>query len=453
MTTARFSNLITLARRLTALMFGVLAFVLLLMILTLQLSPIVSVTRTIDDVDIRTIEQLIVDNAPEEINSAGERRLQLDKEELNLLAAFGLQTIPGLQAMAADVSLSAGSASFDLVVPWQLPGLSLYLNLHTRVRQRNGAIELYGVRAGHLPIPTALVRSAILLGQGVLAANYVNFQEFSALQQSVRDITFEDKAVQVTLNWQPDMLSQVKAQAEQLLLSADDNDRILRYYMQIAEIVTSLPADTASISLNELLFPLFRIASVRSANGRDAIAENRNLLQALSLYVNESDIRQLAGEAAELDATPVRRVEVTIQRRVDLAQHLTTSAAITASAGAGVAGILSNSKETYDARYRSGFSFSDLTANSAGVALGNAATNNATEAQALQHRLAHATQETDYMPPVARDLTGLNEADFSEQYRDRNSQAYLDRVAAIDKEIAALPVYSLANAPSPAGIQ
>ncbi|MDO8270378.1 MAG: hypothetical protein Q7U82_00455 [Gammaproteobacteria bacterium] len=454
MTIARFSSLITLARRLTTLLLGLLVLVLLLMILTLQTSPSVPVTRTIDDVDIRTIEQLIVDNAPEEISSAGERSLQLDKEELNLLAAFGLQTIPGLQDMAADVALTSGSASIDLVVPWQLPGLPLYLNLQVSVRQRDGTIELYGVRAGHLPIPTAVVHSAILIGQRILTANYVNYQEFTALQKSVRDVTFEEEAVHVTLDWQPDMLSQVKAQAEQLFLSADDNDRILRYYTQIAEIVTALPADTSSISLNDLLFPLFRIASVRTASGGDAIAENRNLLQALSLYVNESDVPQLT---AELGATPVRRVEVTIQRRVDLAQHLTTSAAITASAGAGVAGILSNSKETYDARYRSGFSFSDLTANSAGVALGNAATSNATEALILQQRLTHATLETDYMPPVARDLAGLNEADFSEQYRDRNSQAYLERVAAIDKEIAALPVYSPAlsptNSPAPTGIQ
>ncbi len=453
MTTARFSSLIILARRLTALLLGLLAFALLLTILTLQLSPSVPMTRTIDDVDIRTIEQLIVDNAPEEISSAGERRLQLDKEELNLLATFGLQTIPGLQDLTADVALTPGSASVDLVVPWRIPGLPLYLNLHARVRQQDGALELYGVRAGHLPIPTAVVRGAIRIGQRVLEANYVNYQEFSALQQSVRDVTFEEEAVHVTLNWQPDMLSQVKAQAEQLFLSADDNDRILRYYVQIAEIVAALPAETSSISLNELLFPLFRIASIRSANGRDAIAENRNLLQALSLYVNEADIRQLASEAAELGSTPVRRVEVTIQRRPDLAQHLTTSAAITAAAGAGVAGILSNSKETYDARYRSGFSFSDLTANSAGVALGNAATSNAQEALALQQKLAHATQETDYMPLVARDLTGLNEADFSEQYRDRNSQAYLDRVTAIDKEIAALPVYSPATSVAPTGVQ
>jgi hypothetical protein len=46
------------------------------------------------------------------------------------------------------------------------------------------------------------------------------------------------------------------------------------------------------------------------------------------------------------------------------------------------------------------------------------------------------------MPPVSRDLVGLSETDFSQQYQDRNSQAYLAKVAAIDLEIASLPIYS-----------
>ncbi len=441
MTTARSSSLITLGKLLIALLLGL---PVVLLFLILQLSPALPDNRTIDAVDVRTIEQLIVDNAPAEISSANERRLQLDREELNLLAAFALQTIPGLQALSADVTLHTDSASVDLVVPWHSSVLSLYLNLHARVRQQNGALELYGVRAGRLPIPTALVNGAIRIGQRLLQANYVNYQEFSTLQQSIREVVFEEEAVFVTLDWQPDTMAQVKAQAEQLFLSADDNDRILRYYMQIVDIVAALPPDTRNISLNDLLFPLFRIANVRTLNGRDAITENRNLLQALSLYVNEADLQQLAGGSSRLGTTPVRRVNVTIQRRADLAQHLTTSAAITAAAGAGVAGILSNSKETYDARYRSGFSFSDLTANSAGVALGNAATSNAADALALQERLANATAETDYMPPVSRDLVGLSETDFSQQYQDRNSKAYLDKVAAIDQEISRI-ISSMGN--------
>lgn len=439
MMTARSSNLLTFGKLLIALLLGL---PVVLLLLTLQLTPSVPASRSIDDDDIRAIEQLIVDNAPKQISSIDQRRLQLNREEMNLLAAFALQTIPGLQDLSADVTLGEGSASIDLVLPWRTPVMSLYTNLHARIRQQDGALELYDVRAGHLPVPTALVRGAIRTAERILIANYVNYQELSTLQQRVSDVVFETETVAITLDWQPDMMTQVQAQAEQLLLSAEEKDRILRYYMQIAEIVTALPPDTKSISLNELLFPLFRIASVRAANDREAITENRNLLQALSLYVNEADIRVLEGTTSVIGATPVRRVEVTLQRRSDLAQHLTTSAAITASAGAGIAGILANSKETYDARYRSGFSFSDLTANSAGVALGNAATSNVADALALQQKLANAIQESDYMPPVSRDLVGLSETDFSQQYQDRNSQAYLAKVAAIDLEIASLPIYS-----------
>ena len=158
MMTARSSNLITFGKLLIALLLGL---PLVLLLLTLQLTPSVPASRSIDDDDIRAIEQLIVDNAPKQISSIDQRRLQLNREEMNLLAAFALQTIPGLQDLSADVTLGEGSASIDLVLPWRTPVMSLYTNLHARIRQQDGALELYDVRAGHLPVPTALVRGAI----------------------------------------------------------------------------------------------------------------------------------------------------------------------------------------------------------------------------------------------------------------------------------------------------
>jgi hypothetical protein len=109
--------------------------------------------------------------------------------------------------------------------------------------------------------------------------------------------------------------------------------------------------------------------------------------------------------------------------------------------GADIAGLLATSKEAHDARYRSGFSFSDLTANMAGVAFGSAATANASSARRLQANLAKATAETDYMPPVTRDNAGLSEDDFLQLYQDRTSPAYRERLSAIDAQLAALPIY------------
>ncbi|MDP1931507.1 MAG: hypothetical protein Q8L60_08625 [Gammaproteobacteria bacterium] len=412
-------------------------------LLAVQLKPSVPAGHTLNSIDIHTIEQLIVNNAPEQISAAGELTLHLDKDELNLLATFALQTVPGLSEMAAAVDLSDGSATVDLAIPLPTPVYTFYLNLRTQLRQSDELLELYGVRAGYLPIPTRLVRSAISAAQERMASSYVNYQEFSDLQQSVRQIAFAEDALLITLDWEPRLITRVQAQAEQLFLSEADKNRILGYYHQIGNIVAALPEDANTISLNELMFPLFGTASARVISGADAISENRTLLQALSLYVNEADISQLAGNDSPLSNTPARRLTVTIQSRTDLAQHFTTSAAITASAGAGLAGILSNSKEAHDARYRSGFSFSDITANIAGVALGNAATGNSAEANALQRRLAAASLETDYMPWVKMDYAGtMMEDDFSQQYQDRTSEIYLDRIAEIDKEIAALPIYN-----------
>jgi len=43
---------------------------------------------------------------------------------------------------------------------------------------------------------------------------------------------------------------------------------------------------------------------------------------------------------------------------------------------------------------------------------------------------------------VSRDNAGLSEEDFLEQFQDRNSPAYLERLAAINAQLAALPVFS-----------
>lgn len=439
MTTTRSARTPILKRLLLAL---VIAVPVVTALLAVQFTPSVSPGHTLNNIDIHTIEQLIVDNAPEQMSTAGERTLHLDPDELNLLAAFALQTVPGLNEMAAAVKLGNGSATVDLAIPLHTPLRTFYLNLRAQVRQSADLLELYAVRAGYLPIPTQLVRSAISAAQDSMASTYVNYQEFSDLQQSIRQVAFAEEAVVITLDWEPRLITRVQEQAEQLFLSADDKDRILEYYRQIGTIVDALPTDANRMSLSDLLFPLFRTAHARVVSGADAVTENRTLLQALSLYVNGTDISKLAGNDPAADGLVVRKVTVTIQRRDDLAQHFTTSAAITASAGAGVAGILSNSKEAHDARYRSGFSFSDITANIAGVALGNAATGNPADAHTLQQRLAAATLETDYMPLVTMDYAGaMMEEEFSRQYQDRTSQAYLDRIAAIDEEITALPIY------------
>lgn len=415
----------------------------LVAVLLLQWRPTVPFNSTLDEVAINSIEELIVDNAPASIGSPGEIVLHLDATELNLLAAFVLQNVPGMHEITADVALQEGNASVAMSVPWSTPYTTLYLNLHSQVRQGAQGLELSSLKMGHLSIPNFLVQFLTERIETRLANNYVNYQELVDLQHSLRDVSFSPDLMQITMDWEPRLIARVQTQAEQLFLSAQDKERIVFYFSKIIELVEAQPQDARSVSLNLLLFPLFETASRRVGLGANAVVENRSLLQALSLYVNESDLRQLVDPPGAAALITPRRLNVTIQRRPDLAQHFTSSAAMSATVGAGVAGILSTSKEVHDARYRSGFSFSDLTANFAGVALGNAATSSPTEAQQVQQRLSRASEETDYMPQVSQDNAGLTQDDFSAQFTDRNSDAYLARLADIDKEIAALPIYMI----------
>jgi len=429
-------------RRLSLTLLLLAGLVLAVMVLSLQLQPSVPASRALDNVDINSIEQLIVDNAPERISTPGERIVHLDRGELNLLTAFALQTVPGMHDVAAEVSLQPGSAMVDVSAPLRLPFITVYLNLRTQLLAKERGVEIGSVRAGNLPIPVALVNFALEATQRRLASSYVNYQELADLQRNVRQVDFQDEAVVITLDWDPSLIASVQNQAEQLLLRAEDRERILLYYTRIEEVVAQLPEGTRSVSLTALLAPLFATAREAVATGADPITENRTLLQALSLYVNETAIRELTGEEISR-AEWRRRMRVTIQRRPDLAQHFTTSAAITASSGAGVASILYNSKEVHDARYRTGFSFSDLTANIAGVTFGDLATTTAEGARRLQDSITAQMEETDYMPPVSRDNAGITEEDFSQQYQDRNSAAYRERVAAIELQIFELPLYQL----------
>ena len=430
-------------RYLWRLLGGVLLVSFACLVLMIQPKATVISPPVLDPLAINTIEQLIVDNAPATINEPGELTLHLDAEELNLLAAFLIQNVPDLHGVSANVSLLQDRAEVDVSLPVASYLLPLYLNLHAGVREARQGLDLYAVKIGHLPVPDALVHH--LLGQleSDLSRAYVNYRELSALRDSLKTVAFAEDQVQITLDWNPQLLARVQTQAEQLLMSPDDKARIVAYFGRLVDIVNALPEDTRSISLNLVMFPLFDFARERVVAGSDPVAENRSLLQALSLYVNESDLSQLIEPPGAAALITPRRVSVTIQRRPDLAQHFTSSAAMTASVGAGVAGLLSTSKEAHDARYRTGFSFSDLTANSAGVALGKAATSSGQAARDLQARLAAAGLETDYMPPVSRDNAGLTEDDFSAQYTDRNSDAYARRISAIETEISALPIYHL----------
>jgi len=411
-----------------------------ILLLSIQANPIVQMTDKLDEEDINLIEQLIVDSNPGQFTGSGDGRIDISEQELNLLASYSIQNFPNISSVAVNLSLEHNTATMIMSLPLNILSFNLYLNITTEFQQQADRASLSSIQIGHIKLPNYMLSSILDFTQNQLQSTYENYQEFAELLQSIKSVQFDENELRMHLQWEPILISKIKSRAQQLFITSEDRIRILRYHSQINEIAMQAASEHNRVSLNTFIFPLFETAKNQSALGSDPIAENRALLQALALYVNNKDINEIVGDT-EIPLPTAPRVMVTVHRRFDLAQHFVTSAAITASAGAGIAGIMSTSKEAYDARYRTGFSFIDLTASVAGVSFAAAATENTLKALQVQSSMSRASEETDYMPAVANEWDGLKEEEFNQQYRNRNSAQYRQRVAEIERQVAALPIY------------
>lgn len=387
------------------------------------------------------VEQLIVGATPQSPGAPSRHRVAISAEDLNLVLRYGAQSLNLPRDWTTRLSFQDSQVDAAMSIQIVRTGLPLFLNLHAEFAVRGDGLDLQSVRAGNLQLPGFLLDFALTRLRSNLAAADLGFRDINAFLQTIEEVSVSDQQMTVVMNWDPELLNQVGQHAQQILISEPDRDRIMAYYREISLLAAAIPADMGAVSLNTFLVPLFRTAREHSLAGADPIAENRTLLQSLAVYVSDLSISQLVGPEVGAEQPPAKFVEVRLHRRQDLAQHLVSMAAITASAGAGIAEMLSTTKEAYDARYRSGFSFSDLAANSAGVLLASYATLDVDTALLMQQRLANLREENDYMPELGNNRDGLSEDDFAAMYADRNSPEYQARLAEIEQLILARPLY------------
>lgn len=414
----------------------------IIVLLSVQSSPSVVIDRTISSQEISQIETILLESTPQSASSAGLQEIQLNARQLNLLLRYAVNVMSLPQDWAAQLFLADNALSTELSVKLTGGMLPLFLNINGEFVADGELLQLDSLSIGKFQIPGSLLQYTLNQLAGNLNSSRAAYGNFSELLNNVERVNVSTDNVQLSLYWDPVLIGKLGNQTPQLFISRQDQQRIINYYQLIASVAATIPSDIRAVSLNTFLVPLFTAAHENSRNGSDAIAENRTLFQTLALYVNQEPIEQLLGEELAQQVTPAVFVEVRLQRRQDLAQHVTAIAAVTASAGAGLAEMLSTTKEAYDARYRSGFSFSDLTANSVGVTLASLATQDTASALQMQQRMSQLENESDYMPAVGNNRDGLSEADFNAQFKDRSSPEYQARVREIQQMINSRPVFT-----------
>ena len=413
----------------------------IMLLLSIETGPTVSSADSLTAEEMTRIEQLLIESAPSSPGIPGSQSMDLSVDELNLFLDYGLNLLDLSRAWATQLSLEEGLLQSEVSIEILSGWIPLYLNINSEFVQVENRLQLEKVTVGKLQIPDRLVGIGLVRLRNNLTRATPVFEDINQLIANVEKIDISSSQMQVQIYWDPELIGKISDDAQQLFITDDDRIRIIEYYESINAIATTIPTDIRAISLNALLVPLFTEAQERSDNGNDPIDENRSLLQALAIYVSNEDLSQMVGETMAAEVPRAKFIEVRLQRRQDLAQHVSSIAAISALAGAELAKFLSTTKEAYDARYRSGFSFSDLTANTVGVSLANYLTANNDSAIEMQRRLSKILTESDYMPEVGNNRDGISETDFNAIYIDRNSTEYNQRLEEIQSLIDARPLF------------
>ena len=414
----------------------------ILLLLAIETSPSHVAEQQFSSRELSRIEALLLESTPRSPSYASRHELQLNSEELNLLLRYAVNIMNLSSDWVAQTQLSQGNLNAQLSLRLGAGPISMYLNAKADFIENDNLLMLDTLRIGRISVPNGFLQFTLQRLREELATENVAYQNFSELINNVESVELELNKMTISLQWDPSLISRIGNQAQQFFISEQDRQRIIDYYAIITKIAAVVPIDIRAVSINTFLSPLFAAAAEKTLAGSDPIAENRTAFQTLATYLNKESIAQLIGEEAAAKIEPAPFIEARLLRRQDLAQHLVSIAAITASAGADLAQMLSTTKEAYDARYRSGFSFSDLTANNVGVSIARLATSNPETAKIMQGRLANLQNESDYMPEVGNNRDGLSETDFNAVYTDRSSPQYLKRLAEIQTLIDTRPLFS-----------
>ncbi len=415
--------------RLLLLPVGLLLLAAVVLFLALENEPRIRIEHRLSLEDVDRIKALIQQNNPRRLQEGQQQRMTLTERDVNLLLSYLFDRYP---ALAAHARLGAQTLALEMSLQLPLAALPPYLNLELLLSQEGRQLSLRRLAIGRLQLPSGLAQWLLELSHEVLQHQ---FKPYGELVKAVEDYRFEADRIALTYRWQPSLLGELRAESGKWLFSQRDKDRLIAYTNRLAAV--TYPMDPRQpVSLFRLLQPLFELAAERSRQGNDARAENRALLLAFAIYLSGSDIRRLLPQEMRNELKRPRWLRVTLRQRYDLMQHFMVSAAITVSAGGGLADALGLFKELDDSRGGSGFSFADLLADRAGVRLAELAVGSRRSARELQRRMLQADSEADIMPPIDHLPEGIMELEFKRRYRDLDSASYRLVEAQIERRIA-----------------
>lgn len=388
-----------------------------------QPAPLLTGKSDISAADIERGKKLLEKHDPRKAKEGAMRELVLTQQDVDLLFNHAANHF---RKASTRVVLQRGAAVVQASVEVPESPFGRWLNVDARLRETSGLPAFDHLKIGSLPVPDFLAAFALRS----LMRHFDATEQGRIATDMVKRVVLYEGRVQVVYEWRGDIPDRVRAS----LVPPADQERIKAYSDLLVEVVEKA-GPVQSLSLAQLLPPMFALAQQRSAGG-DAAKENRAAIITLAFYSNARGLSALTPAAATWRKPATR--SVTLYGREDYPQHYLISAAIAAEAGSPLADAIGLYKEVNDARRGTGFSFNDIAADRAGTRFGALAVK---APQKLQSTLAAGVGESDFMPSVAGLPEFMQEDEFKKRYGSIGAPNYNEVIADIDSRIAATPLF------------
>jgi hypothetical protein len=411
-----------------SLLFVVLAALTVLPWLMLDDAPTIEPPAAFHRADLAEIKSLFEKHDPSHQTPDVVQSIRLDEAELNRLLNYAVE-LRHVSGIAAELTPGLATLSATLTVPPNPFGR--YLNITAEVAEAPGGIQIRSLQLGSLPLPGVL---ADWTARGVHTLLRRD-DTYAALAEAFSQVSFEENQATLDYRWSPELLTRIERKSVELLVAPEDQVRMLAYARQLNALLKPYPRGS-TVPLVRIVAPLF---SQPLPAGSDVAAENRAAITALAAYLGGVSLpRLLQGDSRSIHRAPP--VLLSLYGRRDSAEHFAISAALSINGGSQLANAIGLFKEEEDAAKGSGFSFTDLAADRAGVRLGNRATDNA--AMRVRQQLAAARNDADLVPDF-RDLPEfMPQAEFDRRFGPVGSARYQKIIDIIDARLAAHPLGS-----------
>tara|TARA_R110000868_G_scaffold179802_2_gene420046 strand:+ start:56937 stop:58217 length:1281 start_codon:yes stop_codon:yes gene_type:complete len=365
------------------------------------------------------------------------KRVEFSGQDLNQLIRHSSQQFKKHLDFAGHVNLQPERSELLLSINTHLP-LRPYLNLRIDFTTYGKNLVLLGGQIGSINLPQQSVELLVNMTMPY-AQQHPQYNSGTQLWQTIEAITLSENHIAIDFNIDERMQAQLQHQQLELFIGKTALERLPFYQQAIEQQFANRLGQR--IKLYEVMHALFNLAL--SQPQADIVADNKAILLALFLHTADREDFEMLNLQQHVQL-PQQPIELTIERRKDLATHFLSTAVITLFANSSIADAIGLYKELQDQDGYSGFSVSDLIADRAGSLFASQLINPNLAPQ-LQKNIALSQQEHDFFPityPLASQL--------EQQLHNSagNQQAMLEQIEQqIDQHARAVAIYQTAQQP------